>query len=230
MLWAVPPEQHEQDTFSTSKGDLVITFLGHASLIFQFGGKIIHVDPYGRVADYSLLPKADFIFVTHEHSDHFDAKAFALIVKPETIVVGSKSCAGRLEKAHIMNNNETRTFDGLHVESVPAYNIKHKRPDGSPFHPKGNGNGYIITFGDKRVYIAGDTENIPEMKANKDIDIAFLPMNVPYTMTPEMTADAALSFRPKIIYPYHYSETDPSRLVELLKNEKAIEVRIRQLR
>jgi L-ascorbate metabolism protein UlaG (beta-lactamase superfamily) len=113
---------------------------------------------------------------------------------------------------------------------VPAYNIVHKRSSGSPFHPKGQGNGYVVTFGDKRVYIAGDTENVPEMKRLKGIDIAFLPMNLPYTMTPEMVADAAKAFAPKILYPYHYGKTDPTKLVDLLKDTKGIEVRIRKMR
>jgi L-ascorbate metabolism protein UlaG (beta-lactamase superfamily) len=103
------------------------------------------------------------------------------------------------------------------------------RSQGVPFHSKGVGNGYVITFGDKRVYVAGDTENTPEMKALKDIDIAFLPMNLPYTMTPEMVADAAKAFRPKILYPYHYGDTDPSRLVDLLKDARDIQVRIRNM-
>ena len=106
----------------------------------------------------------------------------------------------------------------------------HKRSNGRPFHPKGRGNGYVITFGDKRVYVAGDTENTPEMKALKKINVAFLPMNLPYTMTPEMVADAAKAFKPKILYPYHYGDTDPEKLVELLKNDKQIEVRIRKMR
>jgi L-ascorbate metabolism protein UlaG (beta-lactamase superfamily) len=128
-----------------------------------------------------------------------------------------------------MQNGDINTMEGLPVEAVPAYNIIHERSKGMPFHPKGVGNGYVITFGDLRVYIAGDTENIPEMKALKKIDIAFLPMNLPYTMSPEMVADATRIFNPKILYPYHFSETDTSRIVDLLKNEK-VEVRIRKLK
>ena len=111
-----------------------------------------------------------------------------------------------------MKNGDRRTLQGFEVEAVPAYNIVHKRPDGNPFHPKGQGNGYVITFGGKRIYVAGDTEPIPEMAALKDIDIAFLPMNLPYTMSPEMTAEAARTIRPKILYPYHYGDTDTGRL------------------
>jgi L-ascorbate metabolism protein UlaG (beta-lactamase superfamily) len=222
-------QKFEKDVIPTSKGDLEITFLGHGTLMMTFGGKTIHVDPYGEIADYGSLPKADLVLVTHEHSDHLDPKALQAILKPGTTVVASKSCAGKLPKALIMANGDSQTVLGLPVEAVPAYNIAHKRPDGNPFHPKGSGNGYIVTFGDKRVYIAGDTENTPEMKALKMIDVAFLPMNLPYTMTPEMVADAARSFRPKILYPYHFGETDTSKLVKLLQGEKEIEVRIRKL-
>jgi L-ascorbate metabolism protein UlaG (beta-lactamase superfamily) len=121
-----------------------------------------------------------------------------------------------------MKNGDTKTVMGLMIEAVPAYNLEKN------FHPKGRGNGYVITFADKKVYVAGDTENIPEMKNLKNIDIAFLPMNLPYTMPPEMVADAAKVIKPKILYPYHYSQTDTSIIVELLKDSET-EVRIRQM-
>ena len=123
-----------------------------------------------------------------------------------------------------------RTIEGLKIEAVSAYNLVHRRDSGEPFHPKGIGNGYIITFGDKRVYVAGDTENIPEMKELKGIDIAFLPMSLPSTMTPEMVADASKAFKPKILYPYHYGNTETSKLVDLLKDTKEIEIRIRKMK
>ncbi len=129
-----------------------------------------------------------------------------------------------------MQNGDTKTVQGLKIEAVPAYNLVHMRSAGVPYHPPGIGNGYVITLGDKRVYVAGDTENTPEMKSLKDIDVAFLPMNLPYTMTPEMVADAARAFRPKILYPYHYGKTDPAGLSKLLQNETGIEVRIRSMR
>jgi L-ascorbate metabolism protein UlaG (beta-lactamase superfamily) len=142
----------------------------------------------------------------------------------------TKTCAKQVEGGIVMNNGDTKSIEGLKIEAVPAYNIIHKRDTGQPFHPKGIGNGYIITFGDKRVYVAGDTENIPEMKELKGIDIAFLPMNLPYTMTPEMVADAAKAFKPRILYPYHYGDTDTSKLLDLLKSTKEIEVRIRKMK
>ena len=132
-----------------------------------------------------------------------------------------------------MKNGDIQIIEGFRIEAVPAYNIEHMRSPGVPFHPKGAGNGYIVTFGDKRVYIAGDTENTPEMKSLKGINVAFLPMNLPYTMTPEMVADAAKAFRPKILYPYHlgyhYGNTDTAKLTELLKDTPGIEVRIRKM-
>ena len=220
----------QKDVIPTAQGDLEITFLGHASLMMTFGGRTIHVDPYGDVADYGSLPKADLVLVTHEHFDHLDPSALKAILKKDTVVVGSKSCAGKLPGAVILANGESRTAVGFSVKAVPAYNILHERSKGNPFHPKSAGNGYVVTFGDKQVYIAGDTENTPEMKALRGIDIAFLPMNLPFTMSPEQVADAARAFRPKILYPYHTGETDPGKLVKLLQGEKEIEVRIRDLR
>ena len=128
-----------------------------------------------------------------------------------------------------MKDGDIQFADWLKIEAVPAYNIVHKRSSGSPYHPKGKGNGYVVTFGNKRVYIAGDTENTPEMKKLKSIDVAFLPMNAPYTMSPEMVADAARAFRPGILYPYHYGSTNTEELSDLLKDEKGIEVRIRKM-
>ena len=226
---ATAQETFQTDTIKTSAGDLNITFIGHGSLMFFFGGKIIHVDPFGRLADYSRLAKADLVLITHEHFDHLDVDALKMVCKDQTVIVVNEAGAESIDNGIIMRNGDVRTVDGLEIEAVPAYNLVHKRDNGQPFHPKGVGNGYIIRFGDKRVYVAGDTENIAEMKQLKHIDIAFLPMNLPYTMTPEMVADAAAAFSPKILYPYHYGKTDTSRLIDLLKNRKDIEVLIRKM-
>lgn len=219
----------EKDTIKTAAGDLEMTFIGHGTLMFQFNGKVIHIDPVGRYADYTTLPKADLILVTHEHGDHLDQQVIDILKKEGTEIILTDICHEKTGYGTVMGNSEVQTVKGFRIEAVPAYNIVHKRSSGQPFHPKGNGNGYIITFGDKRVYVAGDTENTPEMKKLKKIDIAFLPMNLPYTMTPEMVADAAKAFRPAILYPYHFGSTDTSQLVKLLANEKDIEVRIRKL-
>jgi L-ascorbate metabolism protein UlaG (beta-lactamase superfamily) len=198
-------------------------------LMFTFGGKVIHVDPVGQYADYGKLPKADLMLITHEHRDHLDHKVVEMLRKPGTEIVLTRAAAGQVPGGLVMANGEVKTVAGLTIEAVPAYNLVHKRESGEPFHPKGQGNGYVITFGDKRVYVAGDTENTPEMKALKGIDIAFLPMNLPYTMTPEMVADAAKAFKPKILYPYHYGKTDTAKLVDLLKDSQGIEVRVRRM-
>ena len=226
---AIAQEQFEKDTLKTSAGDLEMTLVGHGTLIFTYGGKVIHIDPYGKVADYAKLPKADMILITHDHRDHLDPVALNHIRTEKTVLIIPASCSTQIEGGTVMNNGETQTIDSVKIEAVPAYNIVHKRENGEPYHPKGLGNGYVLTFGDKRVYIAGDTENIPEMKSLQAIDCAFLPMNLPYTMTPEMVADAATAFRPKILYPYHYGDTDTSRIVVLLKDVKGIEVRIRRM-
>lgn len=223
------PLQFETDVIPTSAGNLQITFLGHGTLMLSFNEKVIHVDPYSKVADYSLLPRADFILITHEHHDHLDMEAINLICKANTDFVMNEACRKEIDKGVVLHNGETQVVDGIPVEAVPAYNIQHKREGGQPFHPKGQGNGYILTFGDTRLYIAGDTENTPEMKALEEIDIAFLPMNLPYTMTPEMVADAARAFRPKILYPYHFGNTDTGHLKNLLAGEEDIEVRIRSM-
>ncbi|WP_246559408.1 MBL fold metallo-hydrolase [Citrifermentans pelophilum] len=223
-------EAFEKDVVKTTAGDLEITFIGHGSLMFKFGNKVIHVDPYSKLADYAKLPKADLIFLTHEHQDHLDPVALQQLTTAKTTVVLTEKFAEKVPGGIIMRNGDTRDVGGIAVEAVPAYNIMHKRDTGQPFHPKGTGNGYVLTFADKRLYIAGDTENIPEMGLLKRIDIAFLPMNLPYTMTPEMVADAARSFKPKVLYPYHYGEADPARLVALLKGNPEIEVRIRRMK
>ena len=228
---AQPPaeKKFDEDVIKTETGDLKITCIGHGTLMFTYHDKVIHVDPVGREADYTQLPKADLVLITHEHGDHLDPKALNLLRKKQTKLVLTKACAERAPGGIVMKNGDVRTIEGFKIEAIPAYNIAHKRPSGQPFHPKGSGNGYIVTFGKTRLYVAGDTENTPEMKQLKKIDIAFLPMNLPYTMTPTMVADAAQAFKPKILYPYHYGKTDPNELVNLLKDAEGIEVRVRKL-
>jgi L-ascorbate metabolism protein UlaG (beta-lactamase superfamily) len=222
-------QEFEKDTIPTSAGDLKIFFVGHGTLMFTFDGKVIHVDPWSKLADYAGMPKGDLILVTHEHRDHLDLKALEQIRTEKSVLVAPEACADRIHDAVVMKNGDIKKIEGFQIEAVPAYNLVHMRSEGVPFHPKGMGNGYVITFGDKKVYLAGDTENTPEMKSLKGIDIAFLPMNLPYTMTPEMVADAAKAFKPEILYPYHYGDTDPARIVALLKDQPEIEVRIRKM-
>jgi L-ascorbate metabolism protein UlaG (beta-lactamase superfamily) len=222
-------QNFETDIIKTAQGDLVITCIGHGTLMMSFGGKTIHIDPVSQMADYSQLPKGDLILVTHEHSDHFDLQAIEKIKTGQTAFVITENAAKQVRDGIVMKNGEEKIIAGFRIEAISAYNLLHMRSPGMPYHAQGVGNGYIITFGDKRVYIAGDTENTPEMKNLRNIDIAFLPMNLPYTMTPEMVADAAKAFQPKILYPYHYGKTDAHKLIDLLRDDKNIEVRIRKM-
>jgi len=217
----------QTDIIKTSAGDLKITFVGHGTLMFEFKNTVTHVDPVGRYADYSKLPKADLILITHQHGDHLDPKAIEAIKKDDTKLFCNEASLTTASGGSVLKNGETTSYKEMKIEAVPAYNIVSKRDNGEPFHPKGMGNGYVITF--VKVYIAGDTENVPEMKNLKGIDLAFLPMNLPYTMTPAMVADAVKMFNPKILYPYHYGNTNVNELVELLKDKKDCEVRIRKM-
>jgi L-ascorbate metabolism protein UlaG (beta-lactamase superfamily) len=226
---AVLGEGFTMDTISTAAGNIEVTCIGHGTLMFKFGEKVIHVDPWSELADYSTLPKADLILVTHDHRDHLDPKAIEAVRRQDTQVVVSQAVAGKIPGSVVLRNGEAGTFQGIKVEAVPAYNIVNLRAPNQPYHPRGAGNGYVITLGGARVYVAGDTEDVPEVKALRDITCAFLPMNLPYTMTPEMVASAALAIKPKILYPYHFGETDPARLLALLK-DSGIEVRIRAMK
>ncbi len=216
----------ESDTLKTSLGDLKMTFIGHGTLMFSLGDKVIHIDPVGRYADYSDLPQADLILITHEHGDHLDLKVIEVLKKPGTEIVLNEASQAKLAGGTVMRNGDVKTFGGLKIEAVPAYNLD---PE-TRFHPKGRDNGYVLTIGEQRIYIAGDTENIPEMNSLQDIDVAFLPMNRPYTMTPEMAAEAARAFKPRFLYPYHFGDTDPQELVALLNDLPEVEVRVRNLR
>lgn len=227
---AAAAEKLATDVFKTNAGELQITFIGHGTLMMAYGDTIIHIDPWLQLTDYSTLPPADLILVTHDHPDHLDAKALMMLTRPgKTTLILTANCAAKVPGGMVMKNGDVKSLAGLRIEAVPAYNIVQRRPDGQPFHPPGNGNGYVLTFGDKRVYVAGDTENIPEMKSLTAIDVAFLPMNLPYTMTPEMAAAAARSFHPKILYPYHFGDTDTRKISDLLK-ESGIDVRIRNMK
>ena len=219
----------DSDVIPTSSGDLKITCIGHGSLMFEINNLVIDVDPWSRVADYKQLPKADIILITHHHGDHLDKSAINDISKGGTELYLTSLCKDQLEKGTVMANGDKKSIKGITIEAVPAYNLVHMNNEGKPFHEKGACNGYVITFGDKKVYVAGDTEVIPEMKNLKEIDVAFLPMNLPYTMTPEMVSEAVKMFNPKIVYPYHYGDkADTEKLVKLLANDKNTEVRVRK--
>ncbi len=211
----------------TSAGDLKVTLIGHGSLMLEVDDKVIHVDPFSKMADYAEMPKADLILVTHEHGDHLDPAAVDKIRTGKTAIVGNKAAAAKINGTAVGNGDSIEAA-GFKIEAIPAYNVAHKRESGKPFHPKGNGNGYVLTIGDTRVYIAGDTENIPELKSLKNIDIAFLPINLPYTMDAEMFTDAVQGLKPKVVYPYHHTlgRTDVDKLPEMMKSIEGVELRM----
>jgi L-ascorbate metabolism protein UlaG (beta-lactamase superfamily) len=184
------------------------------------------VDPVGRAADYSQLTKADVILVTHLGPGHVDSETVKLLSTDKTALVVCPQCSLDLPTGTIMINDETATVAGLKIEAVPAYEIKGRF---GIFRPtKGASNGYVIAFGDKRVYVGGETENVPEVKALKQIDVAFLP--VIRTMPPAMFADTVKAMQPKIVFPYAYGSNDPKALAALVKDEQGIDVRVRDLK
>lgn len=223
----IQAQTFQSDTFSLPSGKkLSISFIKHGTLMLSYDGHIIHIDPVGMYANYSQMPKADLILLTHQHGDHLDKAAIAAISTPDTRLIGTATVNQQLGFGEIYENGQVkRPLPWLMIETVPAYNIT---PDRQKFHPKGRDNGYILNIENKRIYIAGDTEDIPEMSHLKDIDIAFLPVNQPYTMTIEQALHAARMVKPFILYPYHYNETKVEELVAPLKAE-GIEVRIREL-
>jgi L-ascorbate metabolism protein UlaG (beta-lactamase superfamily) len=222
-------DRYEVDEFKTKSGKTIrFHALMHASIRAEYDGREIEIDPVqklrDRVVDYSVMPKADYIFVTHEHMDHFDRNAIKQLSSENTKLITNKRCGDQLGYGAVMaNGDRLKIADDITVEAVPAYNTTEAN---QKFHPKGRDNGFILTIDGLRIYIAGDTEDIPEMADIKDIDIAFMPCNQPYTMTPEQLIKAARIVKPKVLFPYHYGNTDLTSVPETLKAE-GIDVRIR---
>jgi len=224
-LLAFAQAKRPVDEGMTDKGPVRLTIVNHASLMIEGSGQVIHVDPVG-VNRYSDLPPADLILITHAHGDHLDPAAIEKLRKPNTLILGPEPVARKLNGVTTIRNGESRQFGDWGIEAVPAYNLKRGPSPGTFYHPKGDGNGYVLSFGGERAYIAGDTELIPEMKDLKGINVAFLPMNLPYTMTPEEAAEAAKILAPRMVYPYHYRGTDLTALQKALEGT-GIEVCIR---
>jgi len=221
----------DPDVFNTKTGKQVsFTFIKHSSLEIKYDGLSIQIDPVIKLnpqTDYSKFPKAHVILITHEHFDHFDKDAIATLSNESTQIVLNNRCAEMLGKGIALSNGDKiQLRDDIMLEAVPAYNIT---PDHQQFHPKGRDNGYVLTIDGLRVYIAGDTEDIDEMRNLQNIDIAFMPCNQPYTMTPEQLANAARMFMPTVIYPYHYNDTPVEKIKGLL-NDTKIDVRIRNMK
>lgn len=225
----VTTDTYEVDVLKTRSGKTVkFHALVHASIRIEYDGCEIEVDPVTKLGnktiDYATMPKADYLFVTHEHGDHFDKEAIKLLTGDKTQLITNKRCADMLGFGQVMNNGDKMQIaKDFTIEAVPAYNISEGR---TQFHPKGRDNGFILVIDGLRIYIAGDTEDIPEMENIKDIDIAFLPCNQPYTMTTEQLVKAAKTVKPKVLFPYHYGQTDVSRIPSQLK-DSGIDVRIR---
>ena len=226
---SVTTETYEVDEFKTNSGKTVkFHALVHASIRIQYDGKEIEIDPVTKLGektiDYSAMPKADYLLVTHEHFDHFNQEAIKMLSADKTRFITNKRCAEMYGTGEVMaNGDKMQVADDFTIEAVPAYNTTEGH---TQFHPKGRDNGYILTIDGLRIYIAGDTEDIPEMESVKDIDIAFLPCNQPYTMTTEQLVRAAKIIKPKVLFPYHYGQTDVSGVPSLLQSD-GIDVRIR---
>jgi len=225
------------DTIPARGGVIRITPIIHASIQIEYRGKVILVDP---ISAGSYRKKADLILITHSHPDHFDTKAIAKVSRVDTLFIAPVSMDAQIRRTPSYNLSVALSNGALHtplsgfryiVEAVPAYNIK-RGPDAThKFHPKGAFNGYILTLGGKRIYIAGDTEATPEMKRLKNIDAAFIPMNLPYTMTPQEAAVGVRAFKPKVVYPYHFRypfdqpNDNPQRFVQAMKGS-GVQVRV----
>jgi L-ascorbate metabolism protein UlaG (beta-lactamase superfamily) len=210
--------------FETSAGVVKITPVQHASLVLEAGGQVIDIDPVST-GNYDGLPAADLILITDIHGDHMDPKVLPKISKSGTVILAPAAVAETVKTATVIHNGETRQVGAFTIEAIPMYNFQRGPAPGKLFHDKGRGNGYVVAYGGKRFYFSGDTENIPEMRALRNIDVAFVCMNLPYTMPPEEAAEGVRAFHPKIVYPYHYRGSDLNAFKNALAGT-GIDVRI----
>lgn len=219
---------------STKPEEIKIIPIEHATMILAHENQVIYVDPVGGIEAFSDQEKPDYILITDIHGDHFDIQTIESMTLDSTTIIVTKAVNEKLPALNakdviVMNNGDTKKLGTFSIEAVPMYNL---RTEALKYHEKGRGNGYILTFGTQRVYISGDTEDIPEMRNLENIDIAFICMNLPYTMTVESAASAVLDFKPQKVYPYHYRGTDGMSDVDKFKsivNEGNPDIEIVQL-
>jgi L-ascorbate metabolism protein UlaG (beta-lactamase superfamily) len=210
--WRAWAQQAAAESYShpTESGEIIVHPVEHASLVLEVPGMVIYADPVGGAGAYEGLPPPDLILVTHEHGDHYDAETLSALLGENTRLITNPAVHDMLPadlraRATAMANGESTTANEIGIEAIPAYNTTEDRLQ---YHPEGRDNGYVLTIDGRRVYVAGDTEDIPEMRSLRNIDVAFVPMNLPYTMAPEQAADGVIAFAPGQVYPYHYGESD----------------------
>jgi len=222
-----------KDTIPTSRGELEIIPIDHASLVLRWDGKTIYVDPVGGADLYEGLPAADLALVTHAHGDHMNAGTLGAVIRQGTVLVVPQSVSTALSgsaalavaEERVLANGESADLGDIQIDALPMYNLTAGRLN---YHTRGDGNGYVLDLEGTRVYISGDTEDIPEMRALRDINLAFICMNLPYTMTPQQAASAVLEFQPAVVYPYHYRGENPETFKSLVEeSSENIEVRLR---
>lgn len=217
------------NTYAATGGNIVITPIRHASFQIDYANRVIQVDPIASNPNANAA-KGDIVLVTDIHGDHMDPSAINQLRKPDGVVVAPAAVrdalAGKVENITVLANGESKVVSGINIEAVPMYNLVRGPSAGQFFHTKGRGNGYVLTMGGKRFYIAGDTECTPEMKALKNIDVAFLPMNLPYTMTPAEAAECVKAFKPKVVYPYHYMGQNTQEFADALKGTAGVQVKL----
>ncbi len=210
-----------------SKNDINFSPVKHATFVIQTSSTTIYVDPVGDTTAFQRFSKPDIILITDIHGDHLNAEVVKSLKRDESIIIGPKAVIDRLKYGVALNNGETKAYDHVKIEAIPMYNLTEGR---LKYHEKGRGNGYVITLNDKRIYVSGDTEDIKEMRSLKDIDYAFVCMNLPYTMTVDRAASAVLEMKPKVVFPYHYRGTggfsDVDKFKQMVGKNKKIEVRL----
>ncbi|HEY4205183.1 MAG TPA: MBL fold metallo-hydrolase [Puia sp.] len=228
-------QRSASDVLPTSIGNLTIQPVVHASLVLSVKNLVIYADPSGAAATFKGLPAPDMILITDIHGDHFDTSVLAAVMTSKTVLVVPQAVAEKLpasydkSKVVVMKNGDHIKRSGISITAIPMYNLPESP---TAMHTKGRGNGYVLNIGGKNIYLSGDTQGIPEMRSLKDIDVAFVCMNLPYTMDVKEAADAVLAFKPKVVYPYHYRGrgglSDVNQFKSLVEaGNKGIEVRLR---